>query len=843
MNDNILNHISGKYHTAIITSFNFDIAYFDSKILPKLEMNDTKNILLFVDHKEFEKSIEDIKISYIGKKYNVVPFKMSSSFHPKLFLMLGDDIAKLIIGSINQTHKGYMSNQEIFNVYSYDKNENINNLSIIQKSVLFIKKLIEKSEINDEIVYLLNNLYYLDFKSDQEDTYFLDSYDKPIINQVQAIIDEPIKQIDIAVPFYDDKLLAYKQIEEQFNCSNIKLYVQNEKSTFPVEYNVENEIAKNIFIFGKIICNESENFYHGKVFRFITDNNSYILFGSSNCTLAALCKSYKSGGNLECNILSKGKISEFDDFFNQFELSEKKEFKQIIEDPRDNYHKRISIDKIEVINKNIEIVLKTDVIPKKVYVNEIEVEYKFEDKYINITINKDLVDTIFDIKIVSDDEYNLKGFYNDISRIEDFRHSEKKQFRIPEHLLNKDNVMLSDLVDIITCLPTEKEQIEEQREVEKSYRLKKNENESDDLTEEYEIDNEKLLEYAKKYNDNMKIKRIASHISDNYFWSLLNEKLKLEDDNEVIHHSSKTSSHGNSSNAVTEIDIENYNDNQCKKLITKLVDKVTIDNFVGVLDYKSYKDYVGLVLSYLDKYQKAFDNKQLLSYADVLKNKYLILNKLLKKEYNNELDLEEEKAIIVSVFITLFEMNIYNNADDNNNKDKNIEPKTKELLKELSKYKSLKDYDEEINKAIEILNSKKIIIGFNNAKKLIDDNIGYLDFKNIENAIEDLISGNKKIMFNNNIVICIIETDQIVKCLEFKNNPKMDKIIKLMKNYSNDVEQIKEFNILITSTVEANIIKMEYMNNIRTLKAKRKIYYSNGFINDKEPEYDIKYFR
>ena len=63
-------------------------------------------------------------------------------------------------------------------------------------------------------------------------------------------------------------------------------------------------------------------------------------------------------------------------------------------------------------------------------------------------------------------------------------------------------------------------------------------------------------------------------------------------------------------------------------------------------------------------------------------------------------------------------------------------------------------------------------------------------------AIEDLISGNKKIMFNNNVVICIIETDQIVKCLEFKNSPKMDKIIKLMKYYSNDVEQIKEFDCL-----------------------------------------------
>ena len=224
-----------------------------------------------------------------------------------------------VVGAINQTQKEHISNQEIFNVYEYDKNENIKNLSIIQKAVEFIKKLIEKCETKDEIVYLLNNLYYLDFKSDQEDTYFLDSYDEPILNQVHAIIDEPIKKIDIAVPFYDDKLLAYKQIEEQLNCSNIKLYVQNEKSTFPVEYNVKNDIAKNIFIFGKITCNESENFYHGKVIRFITDNNSYILFGSSNCTLAALCKSYKTGGNLECNILSKGNINKIDKLFNKIE--------------------------------------------------------------------------------------------------------------------------------------------------------------------------------------------------------------------------------------------------------------------------------------------------------------------------------------------------------------------------------------------------------------------------------------------------------------------------------------------------------------------------------------------
>ena len=42
-----------------------------------------------------------------------------------------------VVGAINQTQKEHISNQEIFNVYEYDKNENIKNLSIIQKVVEF----------------------------------------------------------------------------------------------------------------------------------------------------------------------------------------------------------------------------------------------------------------------------------------------------------------------------------------------------------------------------------------------------------------------------------------------------------------------------------------------------------------------------------------------------------------------------------------------------------------------------------------------------------------------------------------------------------------------------------
>ena len=72
------------------------------------------------------------------------------------------------------------------------------------------------------------------------------------------------------------------------------------------------QVIGSVYQNPNLLDNESYHFYHGKVLRFNTNEHSYILYGSANCTQAALKKSFLESGNIECDILSIGDINEYD---------------------------------------------------------------------------------------------------------------------------------------------------------------------------------------------------------------------------------------------------------------------------------------------------------------------------------------------------------------------------------------------------------------------------------------------------------------------------------------------------------------------------------------------------
>ena len=173
---------------------------------------------------------------------------------------------------------------------------------------------------DEKIFNRINDLIYRHRRIDNNDVKLIQNLDKSVLEQLKEIITDKVESIDIAVPYYDNELLGYNDLSETFDCKNINLYLQNGLSTFPVDYNINNGIvnADNIYTYLKLKSNGKKNFYHGKVFRINTDNKSFILYGSSNCTMSALSKTYHNGGNIECNILEEGIKSDFDYFFDNF---------------------------------------------------------------------------------------------------------------------------------------------------------------------------------------------------------------------------------------------------------------------------------------------------------------------------------------------------------------------------------------------------------------------------------------------------------------------------------------------------------------------------------------------
>ena len=323
------------YDIALLTTYNFDIRLYEQAVLNSLFANNVRKVSVYVDAEELTKSLQSVRTCQIGRKYMVNPIRINSTFHPKVVLLLGEKKARLILGSANITTPGYTTNNEVFNFIDYsDKDPKY--LDLIVSAIGFFNSIDKNSDqLDHELIKEAASYPYYHRTKHNEEAYYLHNLKDSILSQVRQLISDDIQNISIAVPYYDGELLAYKEIKNQFPKASVQLYIQNHKSTFPVDYNHKNKVAGNILPFsgfrqGKDNCRN--NFYHGKVFLFQSANKSYVLYGSANCTQAAFTKSFAEGGNMECDLFEVGSREEFDYFFENIEVrKEEKLTGQVLE--------------------------------------------------------------------------------------------------------------------------------------------------------------------------------------------------------------------------------------------------------------------------------------------------------------------------------------------------------------------------------------------------------------------------------------------------------------------------------------------------------------------------------
>ena len=154
MVDRILDVFSNtkNYDIALMTTFNFDVSFFERSILNRLYENNVKKISLFVDSYELNNALSEIDSTSMGKKYVVNPIEMREAFHPKIILLLGQASAKLVVASANITVSGYLRNGEIFNVFDYD-DKHPENLKIINSAISFFEQLNDRSFNQDKALW------------------------------------------------------------------------------------------------------------------------------------------------------------------------------------------------------------------------------------------------------------------------------------------------------------------------------------------------------------------------------------------------------------------------------------------------------------------------------------------------------------------------------------------------------------------------------------------------------------------------------------------------------------------------------------------------------------------
>jgi len=320
---------------ALFTTFSIDLDFTEKMVLNPLFNNGCKFASVFADDHQFEEQIQSQpEIYYLGTKYIVHPIPTHASFHPKLILLLGQETAKLIVGSGNLTASGLVSNYEYFSEFTYSK-QNPEFLQIIQTAFSTCLDLFSIVENQNSLHYFqdqslrdrFHSFPYLRQKVEaiNSSNIFLTNYKKPLIEQILSNIPVAVQSIDICVPFFDQKLEAVNALAKLTGCENINIYIQDKYSNFPK--NMVNQVGSWLYnpvkVFDSISSTSKSGNgkrYHGKIFRFRTTQDEYILYGSPNCSHVALLQSFQDGGNFESAVVGTGSPGQFDKYFDDLQI-------------------------------------------------------------------------------------------------------------------------------------------------------------------------------------------------------------------------------------------------------------------------------------------------------------------------------------------------------------------------------------------------------------------------------------------------------------------------------------------------------------------------------------------
>ena len=794
----ILDEISNSkgYSIALLTTFNFEISYFERAILSSLYDKNIRNIELFVDADELEKAISESIYNNLNKKYIANPIRINSAFHPKVVLLLGEEKAKLIVASANINTSGYTLNNEIYNVFEYNK-DNTDNINLINDAISFFERLNDMSYYQDTKLFkMIDDLLYRYRRSDNYDIKLIQNLDTSVLDQIKEIITDKVISIDIAVPYFDNKLLGYRDLSQVFNCNNINIYLQNGLSTFPVDFNNEKSVVNdgNIYTYLKLKSNGKKNFYHGKVFRINTINSSYILYGSSNCTLSALSKTYHNGGNVECNILEIGQKADFDYFFDNFEIETFEKLTcNILEyesKEKTNFSFKYGIKKEDI---KLYLSYKNKIDNLQIRIGEKDLNYEYLDNELIVTIDKNTADelnNIFDINIIENDAQEvIRSWYFDIDTVENYRNAERKT-SFDDIDVDEDMEKYREHMELIVrTLALTKDEYSEQIKLQKMLNKKSNLESQEDLGED-EIDDDFIVdkdipdEYIKKNKDFTNAYIKSRLFSDRFFKGL---KLRGNGSGSQTSSSDKKEPNNNPRKKRPATPAEK----RFERFIKSRVKGILRDEYVELVDYDHYKNSIGVVLDVINEYKYKEQVEDIFDDRYVIDTSLELINKLLEKEILEHSHDEKESTIIL-VLILVLENHIINNSEDN--KDYKVELQNKDIIKKLNQLFDIRESFEELLKyAVENVNANIRTIDYDYYKSYIESLFGYKTKMQLLDIIRNKLDNNAEINTSGDIVYIKFRTLDIGKYF------KLDALIinEIRNHYKNQNMQLNGIKIKI----------------------------------------------
>jgi len=296
------------FHTSIITSFCVDFEAYEDIALPRLRGAGCHNNLLLVDDKMLREALDGgLALPRVaGRWYSASGVTAKGVFHPKIVLQIGRGAGRIIVSSANMTSSGLAGNLELAGSLECTDDGSP------QQQIIAQVWQYAGTCLNDAGQAVASQLTWAEARTpwlrraapaagavtldDGTVAAFLTPQAQGIGEQfVQQLDGEPVKRLVVFSPYWDDKLDGLKHLIARLAPAEVALLVDSAKGEFPVKAlgGIKNLTVHD----AKDFC--KGRFFHAKAVIAETRKWDHVLYGSANCTVAALGKSNFAGTNHE----------------------------------------------------------------------------------------------------------------------------------------------------------------------------------------------------------------------------------------------------------------------------------------------------------------------------------------------------------------------------------------------------------------------------------------------------------------------------------------------------------------------------------------------------------------
>ena len=293
---------SGKFHSALMTSFSINLYYWEIQLLRSLSAKDINFVSALVDSDCLSDQLLKFCKAFSGRRpldFSLHGYKMKGAFHPKIQFYAGRESVLVLVGSGNLTVMGHGRNLEVWSPVMVESAENPA-YPFIRNVWSYLKSLYQGlGEEAENIIYSIEENCDLLRNDDDEPAVehfigedsirFFTNQSISLYEQCREWIgNDTIKTITVMSPFYDSKAELIKALYKQYKPQEIRLIIEEGFGSLPKPGNIPDYVK--LYKWDKIAKASErryQDYFHSKCFFFEGESNHYMLCGSANASVAA----------------------------------------------------------------------------------------------------------------------------------------------------------------------------------------------------------------------------------------------------------------------------------------------------------------------------------------------------------------------------------------------------------------------------------------------------------------------------------------------------------------------------------------------------------------------------